>query len=103
VLQRMDGHGAMAAALIEAIRDDLTCHTEMQAYYLLLPTDWETFLGTLHGKRRKKFRRMWKDSLPGSERYGIHTFRRSLASLKPSIRSMRRSRPRAIVLGPGGL
>jgi hypothetical protein len=34
--------------------------------------------------------------------YGIHTFQRSLASLKPSIRSMRQSRPRAMVLGPGG-
>jgi CelD/BcsL family acetyltransferase involved in cellulose biosynthesis len=64
VLEHMDGHGAMTAALIEAlpaIRGDLTCHTEVQAYYLPLPADWEAFLATLHGKRRQKFRRTWKD------------------------------------------
>jgi len=40
---------------------------------------------------------------PGLNPYGIHTSDGAAASLKPSMRSIKRSRPRAMVLGPGGL
>ncbi len=39
----------------------------------------------------------------GLKPYGIHTSSWAIAVLYPSMRSMRRSRPRAMVLGPGGL
>jgi hypothetical protein len=40
---------------------------------------------------------------PRAKAYRIHTFLRRFPALKPSMRSMRRSRPRDMVLGPGGL
>jgi CelD/BcsL family acetyltransferase involved in cellulose biosynthesis len=65
VLELMDGHGPMTAALVGALQEttgsSLTCDTEMQAYYLPLPGNWEAFLCSQHGKRRNWFRRTWKD------------------------------------------
>jgi CelD/BcsL family acetyltransferase involved in cellulose biosynthesis len=64
VLEMMDGDGPMMAPLLGALRTQhgSVASTELSpAYVVSLPTDWETYLNSLHGKRRNWFRRTWKE------------------------------------------
>lgn|SRR5262245_9508689 len=80
VLELMDGEGAITAPLIEALQaldGGLTCRSTTEAWYLPLPDDWNSFLQTVHGKRRNWFRRTWKDFLAwvGDKGYAVERAR----------------------------
>ena len=62
VLEMVDANGAMTVPLDAAFEGHHVHVAPMgEAYFLPLPSDWETYLQGLHKKRRYWFKKTWKD------------------------------------------